>query len=269
MTIAKPHLLIIDPQFDFCNPAGSLFVNGAVEDSIRTAAFIKRVGNKLADIHVTLDSHHFFDIAHPILWKGTDGKHPNPFTMITVKDVQSGTWVPSVPSLFKRVLDYVKALEAGNRYPLLIWPPHCLIGSQGTAVEKIIFEALLEWESTPGNVVDYVTKGSNIFTEHYSVFRAEVADPSDPSTNLNVSLVNVLQHECDDLIVVGQALSHCVANSIRDLASAFGDDSIIKKIVLLTDCTSSVGGFEKMGSDFITELTGKGMRLAKSTDYLL
>jgi nicotinamidase-related amidase len=268
MTIAKPHLLIIDPQFDFCNPAGSLFVKGAVEDCNRTADFINRVSNKLADIHVTLDCHHLFDIAHPIYWKGTDGKHPNPFTMISVKDVQAGTWLPSVPSLFKRSMEYVKALEAGGRYPLLIWPPHCLIGTNGNTVDKTIQDALLAWESTPGNTVNYVTKGSNVFTEHYSVFRAEVADPQDPSTSINRDLVSILQNDCDDLIVCGQALSHCVANSVRDLVKEFGDDSIVKKIVLLTDCTSSVGGFETMGTDFIAELTAKGMRTALAADYL-
>lgn len=36
----KNALLIIDAQYDFCNPNGSLFVPGAVEDNKRLANFI-------------------------------------------------------------------------------------------------------------------------------------------------------------------------------------------------------------------------------------
>ena len=56
-------LLIIDPQNDFCDPKGSLFVPGADGDMTRLATMIDRISPKLADIHVTLDSHHLVDIA--------------------------------------------------------------------------------------------------------------------------------------------------------------------------------------------------------------
>ena len=59
-------------------------------------------------------------------------------------------------------------------------------------------------------------------------------------------------------------MSHCVANTIRDIASNFSDDQI-KRFVLLEDATSSVQGFEKMGEDFINEMVNRGMRLAKTT----
>ena len=50
-------LLIIDPQNDF-HPGGSLAVNGANEDSERTADFIMANINKIDEIVVTLDTHH-------------------------------------------------------------------------------------------------------------------------------------------------------------------------------------------------------------------
>lgn len=62
----KVHLVIIDPQIDFMDSKGSaLPVPGANADMNRLAAMIGRVGNKLEDIHVTLDSHRIIDIAHP------------------------------------------------------------------------------------------------------------------------------------------------------------------------------------------------------------
>lgn len=36
----KIHLLIIDPQNDFCSPDGSLYVHGAEQDMQRLADFI-------------------------------------------------------------------------------------------------------------------------------------------------------------------------------------------------------------------------------------
>ena len=81
--------------------------------------------------------------------------------------------------------------------------------------------------------------------------------------------------ECDlalaggaNLIVAGEALSHCVANTVRDIASNFGEDNI-KKLVLLTDCSSSVGGFEQLGTDFVAEMQARGMKTARSIDYML
>ena len=76
-------LLIIDPQIDFCDPKGALFVTGADRDVTRLAAMVRRLAPKLDNIHVTLDSHHFVDIAHPIFWKDGSGSAPTPFIIIT------------------------------------------------------------------------------------------------------------------------------------------------------------------------------------------
>ena len=62
----KLHLMIIDPQQDFCNPDGALSVPGAEGDMKRLAEFIRKAGRKIYDIHCTLDTHHYFDISHPL-----------------------------------------------------------------------------------------------------------------------------------------------------------------------------------------------------------
>lgn len=261
----RVELLIIDPQKDFCDPSGSLYVPGADKDCERLADFITRHSDKIDDIHVTLDSHHLLDVAHPMFWIDTAGNNPNPFTIITHSDVKSGVWTPVVPAWRSRMLDYTKSLEDNQRYALCIWPPHCLIGTPGHNVESKVMDALLAWERNV-SMVDFVTKGSNIWTEHYSALRADVPDPQDPSTLLNDKLISVLQR-ADIVIISGQALSHCVANSVRDIAETFGDDNI-QKIYLLQDTTSSVPGFEQLGANFISELSARGMKLVNSTDFL-
>lgn len=241
---------------------------------LRVAAFIKRVGAKLADIHVTLDSHHIFDVAHPSWWKDAAGNHPAPFTVITAKDlVPQGTnqppkWLPfdTRKQMMDRMLAYVGGLDKSGRYPLMIWPEHCIIGTEGATILDQVASALRDWEITYTAMVQYVTKGSNPYTEHYSAVKAEVPDPSDPNTQLNRDLIDILK-TADKIIIAGEALSHCVANTVRDIADNFGEENV-KKMVLLEDCSSNVPGCEKMGADFVTEMTKRGMQVEKSTTYL-
>jgi nicotinamidase-related amidase len=267
MSIKTVHLLIIDPQQDFCDPKGALSVPGADEDMKRVATMIDRLGGKFDDIHITLDSHHFVDVAHPVMWKDSSGKHPDPFTVISASDVADGVWTPVQAGLTKRMIKYVQALEAGGRYPLCIWPPHCLIGSPGHNVVPELFEAIRKWEEGEFAIADYVTKGSNVYTEHYSAVKAEVPDPEDPSTQLNSRLIMTLQ-DADLVAIAGEAGSHCLANTVRDIAAGFGDDSYVKKLVLLTDGTSPVATFEQLQEDFVNEMTGRGMQLSTTTDFL-
>ncbi len=260
-------LLIIDPQIDFCDPAGALSVAGADADMDRLAQMVARLGGQLSEIHVTLDSHHWVHIAHPVFWIDSAGKHPEPFTIISAEDVQAGRWTASDPAARERAAAYVSSLEAHGRYPLCVWPPHCLLGSRGHAVLPVLFEALVSWEK-PYRVVDYVEKGSNVYTEHYSAIKADVPDPADPSTQLNTRLVSALGF-ADVVVVAGEAGSHCVANTVRDLADSFGDDRLVSKIVLLQDAVSPVGGFGDYQNHFIAELTARGMTLSSTREFMV
>jgi nicotinamidase/pyrazinamidase len=262
----KIDLLVIDGQNDFCDPKGNLFVPGADKDMERLSVFLKKNSKKINNIHATLDTHHAFSIFHPSFWMDSSGKNPAPFTIIGVDDVEKGKWLATAPVLRKQSIAYVKALAKGGKYLLCIWPPHCLIGSWGTQLYMPLYASLLDWEMKNTAMVDFVTKGSNFMTEHYSAVQADVPDPSDPSTQLNTSLIKMLD-EVDEVLFAGEALSHCVANTMRDIFSNISADAI-KKFVLLTDCTSSVGGFEKLGEDFLNEMDARGMGFATTEHYL-
>lgn len=265
----KIDLLIIDPQMDFMDhpaKAGSLAVPGAHADMQRLAKLVKNFGSSLNDIHVTLDSHHALDIAHPTWWMDSAGTAPAPFTLISVDDVKAGKWRSRIPEFAERSRKYVQQLADEGRYLLCIWPEHCLIGSEGHRVHPELFDELVAWERKNLAVVDMVTKGSNPFTEHYSGLKAEVPDVEDPSTQLNMALIQTLE-KADMVLIAGEALSHCVANTVRDIAANF-DERAVSKLALLEDCCSSVPGFEKLGRDFVAELSGLGMKLSKSTDFV-
>lgn len=280
------HLLVIDPQVDFCSPGGSLFVPGAdVDMCSRLPALLRRVGGALADIHVTLDSHHLFHVAHPVAWWDYRlNRHPvtipeGPPTVITADDVVSGRFGP--PPVLRRALGdrwlrYVGALRDNDRYVLCIWPPHCLIGSPGGCIVPELLVELLRWESENYAIVDKVTKGSNPYTEHYSAIVADVPDPSDPGTQLNMGLIRALADpDVVEIGVCGEALSHCLANTVTDIANNFGDENI-SKLTLIRDCCSSVPGgpgpglpsFAEMGEEFIRGMVGRGMRVSTSREWL-
>lgn len=258
----KTHLLVIDPQNDFCDPeGGALYVPGAEADMARLAALIDRLGGAIDAIHVTLDSHHPIDIAHPVFWRDTEGNPPAPFTGIAPDAVRSGEWTTRRPEDRGRALAYLDALAKGGRYPHTIWPTHCLIGSRGHNVEPTLFAALARWEIARHAVVDYVMKGKNPWTEHFSAIRAEVIDPDDPHTQPNTALIEALRG-ADRVLVAGEAGSHCVANTVRDLADVLGDRAGIERLVLLEDTISPVPGFEGFQKDFVADLTARGMRLS-------
>src|SRR5512146_686812 len=111
-------LLIIDPQNDFCDQQGALYVPGAREDMLRLATFIRSVRHQLSDIVITLDSYPIVAIERPTFWKRGDGGAVNAFTQITHAQVAAGEYVPIDASLTPKVLAYLQALESQGRYKL-------------------------------------------------------------------------------------------------------------------------------------------------------
>lgn len=266
----KVHLITIDPQNDFCiangpgGEKGQLVVAGADQDMARLGKFINKNRKRLEQIHCTIDSHQWVHIAHPSFWVNSRGENPPPFTVITDDDVRNGVWRAYNPKWQGRALAYVETLKKNGRYVLVIWPPHCLIGTWGHAIVPEVAQALYLWE-TDFNRVNFVAKGSNLFTEHHSGVMAYVPDDTDPSTKLNTALIDTL-NEADEILITGEALSHCVANTIRDIAANFSTDQV-QKFVLLEDTSSNVTTFEKMGQDFVKEMVSKGMKITRTTDW--
>jgi nicotinamidase-related amidase len=96
---------------------------------------------------------------------------------------------------------------------------------------------------------------------------ADVPDPNDPSTQMNVSFLNTI-NEADIVLLAGEARSHCLANTGRDACNYFSDDSLVKKLVLLEDATSDVTGFENYGEQFVKEMKARGMQTTTCKDFL-
>jgi nicotinamidase/pyrazinamidase len=279
MARKKLHLLIIDPQNDFCDLpqdycpqlAGALMapalpVAGAHADMLRVAALIDQGGAGLTDISVTLDSHQRVDIAHPPFWRKADGSPVPPFTQILARDVPAGAYVPRRAEALEPVLAYLDALEASGRYVHMVWPVHCEIGSWGHSVHADVRRAYNHWEEAQVGIVDKVVKGTNPWTEHYSAIKAEVPDPADETTQLNVGFLARLR-AADRIFIAGEAGSHCVKATTEHIVENFAEADV-RKLVLLVDCMSPVAGFEAQYAAFIGDMRARGVGVAESRQVL-
>jgi len=250
-------LLIIDPQVDFHEESkfqkpGSLAVKGSQEDNVRIKKMIDDNKDRITQINVSLDTHHIMHIAHSSFWKGKDGNHPQPFTLITVEDIQKKTWVPTRKELLEHSINYCKKLETQGKYKLIIWPEHCIVGTNGHCVAEPLIDSLNSWAKEKYEPINYVFKGSNNLTEMYSIFQAEVPIDEDPGTQFNKDLAKRLSL-AESVIVCGQAKSHCVNYSVRDMFANIKEFAPLKPedIYVLEDGCSSVTSFEKDGNKFI------------------
>jgi nicotinamidase-related amidase len=249
-------LLLVDVQNTFCVPEGELFVGGrsgtgAVEDCRRLCEWIYRNLGSITQIVPSLDTHHAMQIFHAAWLVDERGEHPPPYTLVSVRDVETGRWrvdgaVAEANGVERdeaqrHLLHYVRRLAAGGKYDLTVWPYHAMLGGIGhalvSAVEEAVFFHGIARTSRPA----FQVKGDNALTEHYSVLGPEVTDGPDgePLAERNAGLLATLS-AFDVVVVAGQAKSHCVAWTIDDLLRDDHLHGLAERTYLLEDCTSPV-----------------------------
>jgi len=138
--------MIIDPQNDFCDPSGALFVSGKDEDMKRLANMVMRLSGRCPTS--PLQWIHFDTWTSPSRPGGKTrrGKLLRPSPSIPLKMWSRGRWTTRQPSFLSRSLEYLQVLERRGRYPHCIWPVHCLIGDEGHNVFPKLAEAVHTWE---------------------------------------------------------------------------------------------------------------------------
>lgn len=260
----KAALLVIDAQNDFHDiPTATLPVTGAVKDTERIATFIEKVNP--GTIFASQDSHYSLDIAHTAWWDDSKGNRVSPFTLILAEDINNGKYIPRIDPI--RSKKYVETLEANGEFKHFIWPDHCLIGSEGHAFHPVFFAVIKEWMNKNKRWVNFITKGVNPYTEHFGIFRSNVPLPEDPATDVNQGIFQTLNSH-DIVYLAGQARTHCVANSLRQMLQIA--PQLAPKLIVLEDCMSNVGGlpadFYQLVDDIYADAVKQGVRVAKSTD---
>jgi len=239
----KNLLLIVDPQNDFILPGSPLCVDGADRDMKRLVAFMLEHRQEITEVMVTTDQHIPNQIFFSSWWADRNGTKPPVFTVITSADIESGKWIPQYKPDWSRA--YVKELENSGQAPLVIWPAHCLAGSKGAEIHKLLSDALGRLIVSHKYTPVIVRKGMVPHTEHYGAFEACVPDDDEPQSLLNTAMLSNLT-KYDSIIIGGEAEDFCVRETIRQILRYFKVNGIIKtKVVVLTDCMSMVFKDEK------------------------
>jgi nicotinamidase-related amidase len=253
-------LLLIDCQNTFCTPGFELFVPGAPDDNRRLCEFVYRNLGAITQVVPTLDTHQALQVFHASWLVDTGGRHPAPYTVVSVQDVENGVWRAADPTEQKNLVGYVRALEAGGRYRLTIWPYHAMLGGIGhalvSAVEEAAFFHAIAREISPA----FQIKGNDPRTEAYSVLGPEV------DGRRNDALVELLR-SFDAVLLAGQAKSHCVAWTVEDLL----EDLPAERLYLLEDCMSPVVvpgavDFTAEADEAVARFAGRGVHVVRSTE---
>ena len=251
-------LVVVDMQNTFCSPGFELFVagrsgTGALDDARRVCAFVYGNLGSLTQIVPTLDTHQALQIFHRVLLVDPEGRHPEPFTLVSAADVAEGRWRIDAPAASGLGLDpdyaeehlryYTETLEQGGKYNLTVWPFHAMLGGIGYALVSALEEAFFFHSIARYAPLDFQPKGDNPLTEHYSMLGPEVDvdREGEPLGRRNQPLIERLL-QVDAVVIAGQAKSHCVAWTIDDLLSdpTVQDRGLEEKVYLLEDCTSPV-----------------------------
>ena len=278
-------LVVVDMQNTFCSPGFELFVagrsgTGALDDARRLSEFVYRNLDTVTQIVATLDTHQALQIFHRIMLVDEQGNHPEPFTLVTAADVETGRWRINPTAADGLGLDpdyaeqhlryYTRSLEEGGKYNLTIWPYHAMLGGIGHALVSAVEEALFFHSSARQAPLDFQPKGDNPLTEHYSMLGPEVEFDleGEPLGARNLPLIERLLRY-DAVVIAGEAKSHCVAWTIEDLLSdpTVQERGLEEKVYLLEDCSSSV---VVPGSvDYTDEADGHFARFAESGAHLV
>jgi nicotinamidase-related amidase len=257
-------LLVVDVQNTFCTPGFELFVLGAPDDNRRLCEFVYRNLGAITQVVPTLDTHRAEQIFHAAWLVDGDGRHPPPYTVISADDVERGVWRAVDPAHQEHLLRYVRALEAGGRYRLTVWPYHAMLGGIGHALVSAVEEAVFFHEIARESQTAFRIKGDDPLTEHYSVFGPEVGGER------NTALLELLAG-FEVVVVAGQAKSHCVAWTIDDL---LGDARVLAEhVYLLEDCTSpvvvpGVVDYTEEANTSFARFAAAGMNVVLSTEPL-
>ena len=252
----RVHLLLVDLQKDFCFPEGSLYVGGrsgegAIRDNDRVARFIYQSLNVITQITCTMDTHYPYQIFSPSFWLTADDVPPQPHREVFADDVRSGKLRPNpalahyytagnYERLWRQAVFYCEELEKSGKYTLYLWPPHCMLGSDGHDLAGVVHEARLFHAFARIAPSAIEIKGDNPLTENYSVLAPEVRTWFDGTAlaERNSAFLAKLR-QSDAVIIAGQAASHCVKHTIDDLLGSV-DERLVRKIYILRDCMSSV-----------------------------
>jgi nicotinamidase-related amidase len=222
-------------------------------------------------------------VFHAIWLVDEAGDHPGPYTLVSAEDVEAGRFRvnPAIADALglhrgyteRHLAHYTRALAAGGKYDLTIWPYHAMLGSIGHALVSSVEEAIFFHTIARYSQPEFQVKGHNPLTEHYSMLGPEVSEgpDGDQLSAKNRDLIEKLM-TYDAVVIAGQAKSHCLAWTVDDLLEQEEIGlHLAERSYLLEDCTSAVVipgavDYTPEADAAFERYAAAGMHVVRSTD---
>lgn len=203
----KRLLIIVDPNNDFVDSRGSLYIKESEKGVDAIIDFIEKENPDA--IIVSQDTHETYHISHCGYWK----EDLKPFTVVTMKDVEEGRVQP-LKADKKDVIDYLKVVENKHQTHTL-WPDHCIKNTWGWEFPERLNKALQQWQSQGDGKrpLHIYEKGEFEDAEMFSIFSYVNADEVDQRGK---KIMDEMAGY-DEVVVCGFAKDYCVAESVKDI----------------------------------------------------
>ena len=250
-------LIIVNAQRDFIDPKkGALPVKGAVKDVKRIIRFIYENMEDIYSIYTAMDTHHYDSIFHPYMWRKPNGEEIEPFTEITLEKINSNEIIP----LYKKEqTSYVKKLKKENMKNLIIWPYHCLYGTDGWLIEKQLNNMLLFFERAKEINIHKIMKGTERFTEMYGAIKPEIVTPE---TRFFDMAWLKKKKNYKKIYICGEAKDLGLYETVKQICIMYsGDKNITKKINVMMNCGSSIYDDKNINNKYETLSDKYGIKL--------
>lgn len=237
-------LLVIDPNNDFVDPKGSVYIPGADLAMEKLSKFILTKGDEINSIYLSQNSHLKYHITLKSFWtigpenKGVD-LVPKDNTVISALDVKNQIWLPQFHDYYK-VVEYLEQLEAiGEKN--IIRPDNCIYGSWGWCFPDHLVNSLNEWTMMKGGRgYSIVQRGLRREREMDGIFSYKVPREDYKPAHSGL-LVNILINY-ERILIAGQAKDEIVANTIRTMLNNSLVDiyDVLGKLVFLDDLLTPI-----------------------------
>lgn len=256
----KEILIIVDPQNSFCDPTQPMYVPGAEKDCEVIASMLHHYWD---EVIVSMDMHSMHSMYHDIFWS-KDKDHSVQFEGFG-RVTKDNFMVEFFPDNNDYVNKISKILERSGYID--IWPVHCVTGTYSASIENRIAEQLGFWSVRASKPIHYMFKGTNPFKENYSMFTNKRQ-----IKKINYIFNSTCTHLLDDTLTIyvcGEAASHCVKETVKDIINKycnlpdcyFNTNVTIK---LVTNATSFIHGYKHVKQNFYDLLSSM---LFKYTEY--
>ncbi len=253
----KRLLLLVNYQNDFFR--NDLFDIASVKnDAKNILSFIYNNLGKISRIIPSLDAHIAQQIYHQCWWVDKDGKHPEPYTIITAKDISKRIWIPLIGS-FRDNLQYVKEMEKEEGRPLCIYPYYTISGTEGSSLEGEISKMVYFHSAVRNSINNVIWNGLDFYTQAFGYINPEYRTQNVLNAQLLLSV-----EKYNEIFIAGES----ILDTLKMIARYYEYYKYVTmKITILTDCTSSIKGFEQKTREEFEALSKMyGIKLKRSTD---